>query len=352
MSERKELTYRDAGVDIDAQDRALARIGELVRSTAIPGVMSQPGSFGGMFSLPLEGWREPVLVASVDGVGTKIKVAAAAGRYNTVGRDLVNHCVNDIFVQGARPLFFLDYVAAERLRPEVVVALVEGIARGCREHGCALIGGETAEMPGVYLQGEYDLAGTIVGVVERDAMINGRHGPPGRRVEPGDVLLGLRSSGLHTNGYSLARKVFFETMGLGVNDRAQGLDGTVGDVLLAEHRSYFSLLEEPARSGWIRGMAHITGGGITDNLPRILPDGCRGRVVRGRWPVPAVFQVIAREGNVAESEMYRAFNMGIGMIVAARPELADRIDRHLASHEEPCYRMGEVVAGERGVEFS
>jgi len=351
MDSHKGLTYRDAGVDIDAQDRALRRIAELLRSTTTPGVLSELGTFGGMFALPSGAWREPVLVASVDGVGTKMKVAAKAGRYDTVGRDLVNHCVNDIFVQGARPLFFLDYVAAEKLDPPVVVELVEGVARGCREHECALIGGETAEMPGVYREGEYDLAGTIVGIVERDRMIGGRGGPASRRVAAGDVLVGLSSAGLHTNGYSLARKIFFDRLGLDTAGYVPELNATLGDALLAEHRSYYHLLAGPVEAGWVRGMAHITGGGITDNLPRILPEGVAARVGRGSWPVPAIFRLIEREGTVAEEEMYRTFNMGLGMIVAAGPEAASRIEKHLSSRGEISYRIGEIVPGPRRVEY-
>lgn len=355
MEPKKGLTYRDAGVDIDAQDRALARIRELVRSTATPAVLSELGSFGGMFALPTADWREPVLVSSVDGVGTKMKVAAAAGRFDTVGRDLVNHCVMDIFVQGARPLFFLDYVAAERLDPRVVVSLVEGVARGCREHGCALIGGETAEMPGVYARGEYDLAGTIVGIVERSAVIDGG------RIAPGDVLLGLASAGLHTNGYSLARKVFFDTLGLSPESPLPPVAGgeggaaapaTVGDALLAEHRSYYTQLRQPVEAGLVRGLSHITGGGITDNLPRILPAGTRARVRRGSWPVLPVFRIIEREGGVPREDMYRTFNMGIGMIVVTDEESARRVETHLAGVGEPCYRIGEIVKGEKGVEYA
>src|SRR5262245_45519674 len=340
------LRYSDAGVDIDAQDRALARIKTLVKSTATPGVLSELGSFGGMFALPAGAWREPVLVSSVDGVGTKMKVAAMMGRFDTVGRDLVNHCVMDIFVQGARPLFFLDYVAAQRLDPDVVVALVEGVARGCREHACALIGGETAEMPGVYETGEYDLAGTIVGVVERSALMDGR------AIRPGDVLLGFSSAGLHTNGYSLARKVFFDRMGLSPRSPLPGGVGTIGDALLAEHRSSYSLLERPAAEGRLHGLAHITGGGIPDKLPRVLPPGCRARVERGSWPVPAVFEAIRAGGDVPQEDMDRTFNMGIGLIAVVSEAQAGTLEAELSARGERVWRIGSIVAGEPGVEWA
>ena len=351
MDSGRKLTYRDAGVDIDAMDVALRRIAKAAASTKTPHTLSEVGSFGGMFRFPAGEWRDPVLVASVDGVGTKMKVARAAGRWDTVGRDLVHHCVMDIFVQGARPLFFLDYVAGERLDAGVVATLVDGVAEGCRAHGMALLGGETAEMPGVYAPGEYDLAGTIVGVVEREKILDGRAGPPGRRVEPGDVLIGLASAGLHTNGYSLARKVLFERMGLAPDSPLPEVGVTVADALLAEHRSYFALLREPVEAGHVRALAHITGGGITDNLPRVLPDGVVARVRRESWPVPPLFRLIAREGNVPEDEQYRTFNMGIGLIVIAAAGEAAAIEEHLSRAGEPSWRIGETAAGERRVEY-
>jgi phosphoribosylformylglycinamidine cyclo-ligase len=322
VSVKRGLTYRDSGVDIDAQDRALARIRDLLRETKTPETLSDLGSFGGLFRVPA-GFEEPVLVASTDGVGTKLKVAFAAGVHHTVGRDLVNHCVNDIFVQGARPLFFLDYVASGRLDPDVLASVVEGIARGCREHGCALLGGETAEMPDFYAVGEYDVAGTIVGIVERAKIVDGK------KIVPGDVLIGLPSAGLHTNGYSLARKVFFEIMRLSVGDQVPALGQTVGQVLLEEHRSYYRPLAAPVGEGRVKGLAHITGGGLTDNLPRILPTGARARIQRGTWPVLAVFEVIQREGQVEEGEMFRVFNMGVGMVVVASKGEAGSIEKHL-----------------------
>ena len=344
MTLKRGLTYRDSGVDIDAQDRALARIKGLLRETKTAETLSDLGSFGGLFRVP-SGYAEPVLVASTDGVGTKLKVAIAAGVHDTIGRDLVNHCVNDIFVQGARPLFFLDYVATGRLDPEVVASLVAGIARGCREHGCALLGGETAEMPDVYAAGEYDVAGTIVGIVERAKIVDGKG------IVPGDVLIGLPSAGLHTNGYSLARKVFFEVMRLSVGDEIPGLGRTVRDLLLAEHRSYYPSLAKPVEEGRVKGLAHITGGGLTDNLPRILPAGARARIERGTWPVLSLFDLIQREGRVEQGEMFRVFNMGIGMVAVAAPAEASTIERHLDGLGEAHYRIGAIVKGEPGVEY-
>jgi phosphoribosylformylglycinamidine cyclo-ligase len=332
-------------VDIDAQDAALSRIKGMLRDTKTADTLSDLGSFGGLFRVP-SGYREPVLVASTDGVGTKLKVAIAAGVHNTVGRDLVNHCVSDIFVQGARPLFFLDYVATGRLDPLVVASVVEGVARGCREHDCALLGGETAEMPDFYAAGDYDVAGTIVGIVDRAKIIDGGS------IVPGDVLIGLPSVGLHTNGYSLARKVLFETMHLGVTDVIPGLGRTVGEVLLAEHRSYYRALAKPADEGAIKGLAHITGGGLTDNLPRILPPGSRARIARGSWPVLPIYEVIQQQGDVEEGEMYRVFNMGIGMVAVASPAQAALIERHLDGMKEAHYRIGAIVAGDPGVEYT
>ena len=344
MSVTRGMTYKGSGVDIDAQDRALARIRGFLRETKTPETLSDLGSFGGLFKVPT-GYAEPVLVASTDGVGTKLKVAFAAGVHDTVGRDLVNHCVNDIFVQGARPLFFLDYVATGRLVPEIVASVVEGIARGCREHGCALLGGETAEMPDFYAAGEYDVAGTIVGIVERSKIVDGR------TIVARDVLLGLPSVGLHTNGYSLARRVLLERMSLAVTDALPGLETTVGAALLAEHRSYYAPLAKPVSEGLVKGLAHITGGGLTDNLPRILPAGTRARIERGAWPVLPIFELIQREGQVEEGEMYRVFNMGIGMVVVASRERAGEIEAHLDGIAEAHYRIGTIVKGEAGVEY-
>jgi len=278
-------------------------------------------------------------VASTDGVGTKLKLAFMTGRHNTVGEDLVNHCVNDILVQGARPLFFLDYIGVGRLEPGTVEALVSGIARGCRANGCALLGGETAEMPDFYAPGEYDLAGTIVGVVEEGAILDGS------AIRAGDAVVGIASSGLHTNGYSLARRIVFERMGLGVDDSFPGEDGTVGEVLLRVHRTYLPALRGPLETGRIRGLAHITGGGLLDNLPRILPDGLDARIDRASWEVPNVFRVLQREGSVEDAEMFRAFNMGVGMVAAVPPEDVDAVLAALREAGENAWIAGEIVAG-------
>ena len=348
MSEPKRpgLTYRDAGVDIDAQDEGLRRIKAMLHATRTPGVLADLGSFGGMFRPDLSGMAEPVLVASCDGVGTKLKVAHLAGIHHTIGRDLVNHCVNDILVQGARPLFFLDYLATGKLSPEVMARIVEGVATGCRENGCALLGGETAEMPGFYGAGEYDVAGFIVGIVDRKNAITGAG------IRPGDLLVGLPSSGLHTNGYSLARKIFFEVAGKTVGETLDGLPGTIGDVLLAPHRSYLQALSAPLSRGLVRGLAHITGGGLTDNLPRILPQGTAAKVERGSWPILPVFTTMQRLGGVPEEEMYRTFNMGIGMVGVVAPENAAAFEADLDAAGEPHHRIGTIVEGDGNVVYA
>jgi phosphoribosylformylglycinamidine cyclo-ligase len=339
------LTYRDAGVDIDAQDDALRRIKGLMRSARTPGVLSELGSFGGLFSPDLNGLDSPVLVASADGVGTKLVAAFLSGVHNTVGRDLVNHCVNDILVQGATPLFFLDYVATGRLEPAVLAEVVEGVARGCRETGCALLGGETAEMPGFYGDGEYDIAGFIVGMVDREKLMDGS------LVREGDLVIGLPSAGLHTNGFSLARKVFFDLSGLRIGDAVEGLDATVGDLLLAEHRCYLNQLRKPLDEGMVHALAHITGGGLTDNLPRVLPGGLRAAIGRGSWPITAVFDYIQRVGGIADEEMFRTFNMGIGRVAVVGAEQAGTFEAELDRMNEPHYRIGEVRAGDGGVSY-
>ena len=338
-------TYREAGVDIEAQDRALEKIKEMVRATYTNGVLSDQGAFGGLFRLSTRGLREPVLVASADGVGTKLKVAFAAGRHDTVGRDLVHHCINDILVQGARPLFFLDYLATGRLEPDTVAQVIGGLAAACAEHGVALLGGETAEMPGFYGEGEYDLAGFIVGVVDRRRVLDGS------RVEDGDVLIGLPSSGLHTNGYSLARKVFFDVLGLAVDDTVPELDRTVSDELLQVHRCYFEAVWPLVESDRIHALAHITGGGITDNLPRVLPHGLRARIKVGAWDIPQVFRILAEQGQVPEDDMWRTFNLGVGMIVVVPPKQLKKVLKTLRQGGCPGFPMGNVVAGERGVEY-
>ena len=341
------MDYKASGVDIDAGNEVVRRIKHLARGTATPGVLSDLGSFGGMFALDPADAGGPVLVASADGVGTKLKVAFLANRHDTIGEDLVNHCVNDILVQGATPLFFLDYLATGRLSPDVAVQVVEGIARGCRANGCALLGGETAEMPGFYADGEYDLAGFIVGCVDRTRVIDGR------TIAPGDVLLGLASSGLHTNGYSLARRVVFDHLGLTVGAHVPELGATVGDALLATHRSYLRVVSAMIAAGGVKGLAHITGGGITDNLPRILPDGTAARIVRGSWPVLPVFEFLGRAGQVPEDEMFRTFNMGVGMIVACGPDAAAPLAAVArGAGDVDAWRIGEVVAGDRLVAYA
>ncbi|HEX6038337.1 phosphoribosylformylglycinamidine cyclo-ligase [Longimicrobium sp.] len=346
MSEHKPgLSYAAAGVDIDAAHQAMKGVAALVRSTATSDTLSELGSFGGLYRVPRDA-RQPVLVASTDGVGTKLKVAFTSGRHGTVGEDLVNHCVNDILVQGAKPLFFLDYVGVGKLEPGVVEALVEGVARGCRENGCALLGGETAEMPDMYSPGEYDLAGTIVGLVEEDRLLDGR------AIRPGDALIGLASTGLHTNGYSLARRIVFERMGLGMDDAFPEEDGTVADVLLRVHKSYLRSLYPLIEAGRIRGLAHITGGGLTDNVPRILPEGVDARFDLGSWTVPPLFRVLQREGGVERDEMFRAFNMGVGMVAVVAKDDADAVVRDLRAAGEQAWIAGEIVPGEGKVVLS
>jgi phosphoribosylformylglycinamidine cyclo-ligase len=337
--DRQPLSYAAAGVDIDAAHQAMRGVAALVRSTATPDTLSELGSFGGLYRVPRDA-RSPVLVASTDGVGTKLKVAFTSGRHGTVGQDLVNHCVNDILVQGAKPLFFLDYVGVGRLEPGVVEALVEGVARGCRENGCALLGGETAEMPDMYAPGEYDLAGTIVGMVEEDRVLDGR------AIRAGDVLVGLASSGLHTNGYSLARRIVFERMGLGMDDAFPEEEGSVADVLLRVHRSYLRALYPLIQAGRVRGLAHVTGGGLVDNVPRILPGGVSARFDLGSWTVPALFQVLQREGVVERSEMFRAFNMGVGMVAVVSADDVDAVVRDLRAGGEQAWIAGEIVPGD------
>jgi phosphoribosylformylglycinamidine cyclo-ligase len=337
--------YRQAGVNIDAGNETVRRIRSIARSTFTSGVLSDIGSFGGLFQLNTDRYRDPVLVSSADGVGTKLKVAFMTGRHDTVGADLVNHCVNDILVQGAEPLFFLDYLATGRLSPEVAEQVVAGVGRGCRENGCALIGGETAEMPGFYADGEYDIAGFIVGVVERSKIIDGGG------IAPGDVLLGLPSAGLHTNGYSLARHVLFERAGLTPDSFVPALGATVGDTLLAPHRSYLATLRPLVDAGLVKAMAHITGGGITENLPRVLPDGCAATVDRLSWAVPPVFQLIQQHGDIAVDEMYRAFNMGIGMVVVVAATETGRALELLDRGGEHAVGIGRIVAGGHDVRF-
>ncbi|HEX8393598.1 MAG TPA: phosphoribosylformylglycinamidine cyclo-ligase [Longimicrobium sp.] len=345
MSEQPGLSYAAAGVDIDAAHRAMKGVAAMVRSTATADTLSELGSFGGLYRVPRDA-RQPVLVASTDGVGTKLKVAFAAGRHGTVGEDLVNHCVNDILVQGARPLFFLDYVGVGKLEPGVVEELVSGVARGCRANGCALLGGETAEMPDMYTAGEYDLAGTIVGMVEEDRVLDGRG------IRAGDALVAVASNGLHTNGYSLARRIVFDRMGLGVDDAFPEEDGSVADVLLRVHKSYLGSLYPLLQADRVRGLAHITGGGLVDNVPRILPAEVAARFDLESWTVPPVFRVLQREGGVERDEMFRAFNMGVGMVAVVPAADADAAVRDLAAAGETAWIAGEIVPGAREVILS
>ncbi len=314
---KKEKAYARAGVDIDLGNQLKRRIQRFVRQTHGPQVVGKIGGFGGLFRAQFRGMQDPVLVASIDGVGTKLKIAFALDRHDTVGADLVNHCVNDIAVLGARPLFFLDYIGCEKLEPRVFDQLIRGFSRACRAAGCALIGGETAQMPGMYRKGEYDLAGCIVGVVDRGKSIDGS------KIKPGDVILGLASNGLHTNGYSLARKILFETMQLKINSRLPGSTRTVSAELLRVHKNYQLLLAK-VPSGTIKGLAHVTGGGLIDNLPRILPKNCDAMIETKSWRVPSIFQILQRNGDVDPAEMYQVFNMGIGMVAIVAKSDANR----------------------------
>jgi phosphoribosylformylglycinamidine cyclo-ligase len=334
------MDYKASGVDIDAGNEAVRRIRGLARSTFTPAVLSDIGSFGGLFRLEPGRFRDPVLVASADGVGTKLKVAFMADRHDTVGVDLVNHCVNDILVQGAEQLFFLDYLATGRLSPAVAESIVGGMAKACRENGCALLGGETAEMPGFYADGEYDLAGFIVGAAEREQLITGRG------IGAGDVLIGVPSSGLHTNGYSLARRIVFEHLGLGADTHVPALGRTIGDALLEPHRSYLPLVRPMLGGGLIKGMAHITGGGITDNLPRVLPASAVASVDLSRWQVPPLFQWLMEQGRVPLDDMLRTFNMGVGLIIVTAAGKADHVMEELAARGARDARViGEIVPG-------
>jgi len=314
---RRKKAYASAGVDVDLGSRLKCRIRSLVKQTHGPKVLGKIGGFGGLFRANFSGMRQPVLVASIDGVGTKLKIAFAMNKHDTVGADLVNHCVNDIAVLGARPLFFLDYIGCEKLQPRVFDELLRGFSRACRSAGCALIGGETAQMPGMYRKGEYDLAGCIVGVIDRARIIDGR------KIKPGDIALGLASNGLHTNGYSLARKILLEKMRLNVRSLLPGSAITVGEELLRVHKSYEPLLRK-APNGIIKGLAHITGGGLIDNVPRILPKNCDAVIETKSWRVPRIFKILQENGNVDAAEMYQVFNMGIGMVAVVSERDAQR----------------------------
>lgn len=345
VTETGPITYRDAGVDIAAQDAALSAAKDAVRATFTPGVLSDMGLFGGLFDLAKAGCGGHVLVASADGVGTKLEVAKRMGVHDTVGRDLVQHCINDILVQGARPLFFMDYVGTGRLEPDVVADLIRGCADACKDAGMALLGGETAEMPGLYGDGDFDLVGFIVGAVARDKVLDGS------RVAPGQTLIGLRSSGLHTNGYSLARKVLFERLGLGVDDRPEALGGpSVGEALLAPHLSYLTLLWPLLEADRISAMAHITGGGLVDNVPRVL-GSCDAVIDTATWEVPPLFRMIVDAAGVDREEAYQALNMGIGMVLFVDDADREAVEAHLAGAGEDFVVIGhtERAATEAGV---
>lgn len=340
------ISYKDSGVDIEKKYGAVERATEAIRKTFTPGVVGDIGNFGGLFDLQRAGVGQGLLVASADGVGTKLEVAKRARVYHTVGRDLVNHCINDILVQGARPLFFMDYIAVGKMEPEIVAEMIRGCADGCRENSVALLGGETAEMPGLYAPGDFDLAGFIVGIVDAAKLLDGA------RVKPGQVVLGLSSAGLHTNGYSLARKILFDHKGLSVDDRPKELAGaSVGEALLAEHRSYYKLLWPLLEQGKIAAMAHITGGGLVDNLPRVL--GSNDAVLdRTSWPVPRLFQFLCDAGNVDAEERYQVLNMGIGMTLICAPEDVGAVGAHLRSQGEPFFTLGRIEAGSGVVRWS
>jgi phosphoribosylformylglycinamidine cyclo-ligase len=334
------VDYKQSGVSIEAGNETVRRIKALARKTYTPGVLSGVGSFGGLFALD-RSMTDPVLVASADGVGTKLKVAFMAGVHDTIGVDLVNHCVNDVLVQGAVPLFFLDYLATGRLAPDVAEQIVAGVARACEDNGCALLGGETAEMPGFYGDGEYDVAGFIVGAVSRAKVIDGR------AILPGDRLVALPSSGLHTNGYSLARAIVFDRLKLRVDSHVAELGETVGAALLRPHRSYLSAIRPFLDRGLIKGMAHITGGGIPDNLPRTFPDGVTFRLDHASWTIPPVFRWLQQGGGVDDAEMFRAFNMGVGLILVCAADAADTLVTDLRNAGESPWIVGEVVAGQQ-----
>lgn len=342
---RNPVTYAQAGVDIARSDRAKQRIRQLAKKTFDRNVLGGIGGFGALFALDKRRWKSPVLVSSADGVGTKLKVAFATGGHRSVAADLVNHCVNDIAVQGATPLFFLDYFACGRLEPQVLEQVIEGISQACRAHRCALIGGETAELPGFYREGEYDLAGFIVGVVGRSRILDGSG------IQAGDLVLGLPSAGLHTNGYSLARKLLLETGGYALDDHLPRLGCSVAEELLKPHRSYAAVLDRLNRAGVLGGAAHITGGGIPGNLPRILPRGLEARIESGGWPEPPVFSLLREIGNVAEDEMRRTFNLGIGMTLVVSPKKMDKAATILKQAKQAFYRLGWIARGRRGVVF-
>jgi len=346
QSASNPVTYADAGVDIESANRTKQRIKYLAHKTFTKNVLSEIGGFGGLFALDAKKYKEPVLVSSVDGVGTKLKVAFEMKLHHTVGADLVNHCVNDIAVQGALPLLFMDYLAMGKLDSEVAEKVVAGIAEACKQNGCALIGGETAEMPGFYSPGEFDLAGFIVGVVERGLMVTGKN------IQAGDVLVGLPSNGLHTHGFSLARKLLFGVAGYSPETYVNEIKNKVGNELMRTHKSYWPVLKRLLDGESVSGMAHITGGGISENLPRILPKGMGAIVEMGAWPVPPIFEHLQRLGNVPDSEMMRTFNMGIGMVLVVPSRRFKKVQSVLDRAAEKGYTIGRVVKSERKVTYT
>lgn len=335
------ISYSDAGVSIDNANKTVAKIKDFAKNTFNARTLTEIGSFGGMFDAKFAEMSSPILVASADGVGTKLKIAFLANIHNTIGQDLVNHCVNDVLVQGARPLFFLDYFATGKLSPNIAASVVEGISIACRENNCVLLGGETAEMPGFYTDGEYDLAGFIVGVVDREKVVDGKN------ITAGDVVLALESNGLHTNGYSLARKLFFEVGGYKINSEVNGEN--LAAALLKPHRSYYKQLSVLIDRKKIKGLAHITGGGLLENIPRILPENVSVEIKRGTWNELPIFGVMQRLGNVESKEMFRAFNMGVGMIIICAESEKESIVSHIEEFGERCYSIGRVVAGSKEV---
>ena len=344
----KQKAYARAGVDIDLGNRVKSTLPQLLRATHRPEVLGKVGGFGGLFELDVRKYKQPVLVSSVDGVGTKLKLAFAMDQHDTIGQDLVNHCVNDIAVLGAEPLFFLDYIGTGKLEPRVFTDLIAGFAKACAQNGCALIGGETAQMPGFYQRGEYDVSGTIVGVVEKSKMLDGKG------IRPGDALIGLASSGLHTNGYSLARQIFFEKLKLKPSSRVRELRNTIGAELLKVHVSYGPLVQKllrkfnGARSEAIKGIAHITGGGFVDNIPRVLPKTCDVIIRKGTWEMLPIFQLIQARGGVPEPELYQVFNMGVGMTIIVAANRADEILKFIRGQGQRAWPIGQVIRG-RGV---
>jgi phosphoribosylformylglycinamidine cyclo-ligase len=333
------LTYAAAGVDINAGEDAVESIRNLAKKTFNKQVLSDIGAFGGFFKPDLGGFSKPVLISSADGVGTKLKIAVMTGRHNTVGEDLVNHCINDILVHGAKALFFLDYIGVGKLHPRVIADVVEGVSRGCVNSGVALVGGETAELPDFYQPGEYDLAGFVVGMVDQDKIINGSS------IRAGDICIGLASNGLHTNGYTLARKVAFEIAGLKPGDKVTGLDKPIDEALMEVHRCYSGVVHQLLTEFAIKGMAHITGGGVTGNLNRILPSNTDALIEKSTWKVPPVFHFLQAEGNIDETEMFRAFNMGVGFVLVVSADIADSLLSRLDTLGEPGFRIGEIVKG-------